>query len=530
MQDDRQASAGKIRFLGTQAAELFSREVDESIRGVLQYNFVSRDTGRLPAGFIRASIPGHFWDDTCWTRDAGGFLREAALWGYRDEAGLIAEYLMEHVQPNPEGYVSYPCLFRGRSSGFGDEMDGTAAIVTGMARLWQRLGPSPLRDKLYNHILGPRSPIALITKKLETEPLVSGSGEFGGGWIVNGDWYNVVQNRLVRQALLACAEIESAMGRVAGAGALRQDADRLQEHILRHLADPSDGTWIWALDPATMQPGDAFLRHPYTRGTASINGASSAHADAEGFEPGRISPPLADTMAATLGKVYGASSVRRELFGKFGMCTFVVSDDPAWLPGNASWLSYCDCFAAQTMILLGRTDLLDKVMTWIAASTYSSGRPSAEIIRQLADNRADIDWEGPVRNFWFTERNFSPEFRGDIEIGCWKLNLVNVAEPMKLARMMLGVDDRFADSIRLVPRLPDSWQGLRAENWPILTSRGVVRADIGVDRNGDGRWTVALSVREGGRIPEMTLRFPDGREVARREVDRLVVRNNDDAT
>ena len=60
-----------LRFYGSKTAELFSREVDASFRGVLQENFYSQARDGFPAGFISASAPGMPWAGTMWTRDAG---------------------------------------------------------------------------------------------------------------------------------------------------------------------------------------------------------------------------------------------------------------------------------------------------------------------------------------------------------------------------------------------------------------------------------------------------------------------------
>ena len=52
--------------------------------------------------------------------------------------------------------------------------------------------------------------------------------------------------------------------------------------------------------------------------------------------------------------------------------------------------------------------------------------------------------------------------------GCGALNLVNVAEPLKIARLILGIDDSDPADLRWIPRPPHGWQGLEASSWPIL--------------------------------------------------------------
>ncbi len=44
-----------IKFSGTATAELYSKEIEESFRGVLKYNFISEPIKDYPRGFVRAS-------------------------------------------------------------------------------------------------------------------------------------------------------------------------------------------------------------------------------------------------------------------------------------------------------------------------------------------------------------------------------------------------------------------------------------------------------------------------------------------
>ena len=62
-----------LKFLGNETSELYSREIDESFKGVLKLNFISTQTEDYPIGFVRASIPKYGWWETFWTRDGGTF-------------------------------------------------------------------------------------------------------------------------------------------------------------------------------------------------------------------------------------------------------------------------------------------------------------------------------------------------------------------------------------------------------------------------------------------------------------------------
>src|SRR5689334_7545476 len=49
---------GTIRFFGSRSAELFTREVAESFRGVLEKDFIREAGGSMPPGFVQASPAG----------------------------------------------------------------------------------------------------------------------------------------------------------------------------------------------------------------------------------------------------------------------------------------------------------------------------------------------------------------------------------------------------------------------------------------------------------------------------------------
>src|SRR6201999_3952812 len=88
---------GRIVFTGSKTADLFTREVDESFKGVLEHSYVSQTDGKFPAGFVNASPPSQPWAGTMWTRDAVTFLRELVNWGYYQHACQTAQGLMDFV-------------------------------------------------------------------------------------------------------------------------------------------------------------------------------------------------------------------------------------------------------------------------------------------------------------------------------------------------------------------------------------------------------------------------------------------------
>ena len=122
------------------------------------------------------------------------------------------------------------------------------------------------------------------------------------------------------------------------------------------------------------------------------------------------------------------------------------------------------------MLLTDRMDMAGRALDWLAQATHT-----------------------PPRGNVLTRDN------GHLDEGCGALNLVCVAEPLKIARLVAGVDDSSPGAVRIVPRLPASWTGYEATHWPILTPSGVVYANIRCAHAASGM-QVDVRVEDGGEI------------------------------
>jgi hypothetical protein len=165
--------------------------------------------------------------------------------------------------------------------------------------------------------------------------------------------------------------------------------------------------------------------------------------------------------------------------------------------------SYGQGYALQDMLLLDKSAMADHGVDFLAEATYKSPNIIFSYTNQVY---------GRLSPYYFYERMYSPEARGEVELtaGCGPLNLVNVAEPLKVARLIAGVDDTSLKGVQIIPRVPPSWTGYRLENWPILTSHGLVRADISYEKK-DGKVNFILQVKEGGMIPKLAVRLSDAK-------------------
>src|SRR5579863_8633763 len=179
---------GSVRFYGSTAADLFTKEISESFQGVLRLNFVSEPGGKYPPGFLHASPVPQPWSGSFWTRDSGTFMRELVDWGYFEHACLVANCVMHFAGTNADGYITFPEYFKPEDvNKTGAEIDGQCAIIIAMVDLWQRLPvDSPFRASLYDFLHRQSSPVQYLHHVLETEPLIPGANEFGGGCGVPG--------------------------------------------------------------------------------------------------------------------------------------------------------------------------------------------------------------------------------------------------------------------------------------------------------------------------------------------------------
>ena len=443
----------------------------------------------FPAGFISASAPGMPWAGSMWTRDAGTFMRELVMRGYYQHAALLAECLMHLVEKNQDGFYAFPRYFKGSESGTGTEFDGTGAIVIGMVLLWQRLADGDqTRDHIREFLFQDSSPVNYFRFALQKEPLIAGTGEFGCGMRIPGECYNVVQNNLIMLALLSVARMADESGKPVVAAEDRHLADKLREGMDKYLVG-EDGAWIWAVDTKTLKPDAAVLNSPVNLGTGSLNGVGAMYADVLGFLPLDSSWDGVKHSEQTFDDLYG-TPLRKTEFDRYGIWT----QTDLLAAGMGSSPSYGQGYATQVMLLYDKLAMAGKALSWLANATYD---PLPEYKLRRASP------------YYFYERTYSPDAVGKIKLeeGCGALNLVNVSEPLKVARLLLGVDDLTSGHVQIIPRIPPDWRGLETANWPIWTGDGIARARIRFERKGTGA-EFTLQLLPGQKIDDLKVRMP----------------------
>jgi len=466
---------------GLEVAKTFTRQVNASLDGVFELNYVYpgskyRDgsPSEYPVGTVHEAPRGTGHWATMWTRGVGTFFRELVMWGYFEHAKLTASVLIDLVEKNSDGYHTYPEQL-GKEPSSGHELDGTCPIVIGLIMLWQRLpDDDPVRDKIYAFLHDDSSPLLYICMRLEKEPLIPGTGEFGPGCFLNGSYYNVVQNNLCRLTLLAGADFEEEAGDPQRGQRYLDKAQKLSAEMLKHLVDPKDGSWIWCISPSTLKPDPAVIDAPVNKGAGLINGVGCMLSDVVGLEPLLIDWAGNQACEATFQKLY-QTETRKTYFDEIGIWT---QFDPPFRNGQNTSPSYGQGYALQYMLATDKTEMAGKAVDWLTRVTNQGSHPE-----------------------WFVEQMNYP-----FQKGGYFLNLVNVSEPIKAARLIVGVDDTDLDEVRILPRPVGAVRSIHVENWPIRSVSGVSRIDFLLDDSGASRFT--LKVTSGEPIPQLAVRLP----------------------
>jgi len=400
------------------------------------------------------------------------------------------------VALNHDGYHAFPEKLRPGQPEAGDEIDGTAAIVIGMVLLWRHLPAGhPFREALDMFLHSSSSPVRYLHFLAKRDGVIAGTGEFGPGCSLDGSYCSVVQNHLAALALQAAANREDEAGRPGDAAEFRAAASALLAKILATMRYP-DGSWMWGVRPDTHQPDPEILDAPINRGSGLHNGVASMYADVLGLDPVGAGWSLADACQKTFDRLL-AAPLRRSQFEKYG---FWPQWDPPFRGGLSSGPSYGEGYALQTMLLFDRLDLADKSLRWLANATYQATPQPFNRLHRTSP-------------YHFYERTYSPDAPGKVEFeeGCGALNLVNVTEPLKVARLLLGVDPTARGEVRIAPRLPACISRIEARNWSLLTDSGVVTADLVIERTPAGL-AFSCTVAGPGVIPRLTLRYRVGAE------------------
>lgn len=448
----------KLRFHGSETARLFTRQIEASFAGVLEHNF---RYGEEDIGFVSASTGGRIFSDVLWPRDAGVFLRELVCWGYLGRACLLARRLSLLCGANEQGFRSYPEMMRSDKISSGYELDGTAAILVGLGLLCERLqavgkeAADVFAEELIRDQEREDSSLHYLLHCVDDTGLISGSGEFGGGLGVPGRWYNVVANALCRNALVMWAKVlkkqPGSSRRILG-GRCQEQAIRFEQAISRSFLC-EEGFWF-CLDQKTLKPDEKVLNLRGNQGFAGVNGVLSMACDSDGLK--LESWPWKDAAKRAFFSLL-EQPYRKKQFERYGI--YVQFQQVA--KGLLSSPSYGQGYALQAALLMGEKEIAGKLLDYLVQATHT---PPREYPLTRSEKERD----------WFYERFLLPDYfalppeQQDIPDGegCGALNLVNVAEPLKAARLIAGING-LEENASLHPCFPVGITGCEIEDLPV---------------------------------------------------------------
>lgn len=460
-----------VAFTGSGEAELFTHQVTESLAGVLTHNY-RQDPNGGEVGFSTASLDGRVLSDTMWSRDVATLIRELAYFGGLEEAKNVFDAMVARTAPNEHGYQVLPMLVRVDDCVVGSELDGTALFVMAAIQLLERTSKAdPRHEDLIGFLVGPQSPIRFALDVLERDRFVAGTGEFGGGLEFHElPVHNVVQNALVLFSLEAAA---TRLPQLVGASIpasfwmrCKAVALELAQNIRTEMVR-GDGTWLWALDPQTgHEVADEVSRAPSNVGFGGVNAVLAASAEIHGLDPLAQRRWFLEPSLLTFWRLF-SNRERMEQFARHGMWSQFEQLNDGLLTS-----AYGQGYATQCMLLVDRPELYSQAVSWLVRATAN---PVYSVTR--------------ASRHWFYERYVSPDARGRewIDEGCGALNIVNVTESTKIARLIAGLDDSRSGELLVIPRLPFGWTGISARGLVVSTGQGSSVIDLDVDADESGR-------------------------------------------
>ena len=414
----------KLIFKGSKTADIFTREISKSFSAVLKKNYVYDGENR---GFISASVDGRPWTGTMWSRDTGNFLRELIHYGYFGHACMTAEYLISHCGINEKGFYSFPEYQKMGEVKSGGELDGTCAIIIALCLFLKKLSNSDEEiikaecKKIEKFLICEKSPLRFLIKEISDNKLIAGTGEFGGGMGVDGEWCNVVQNHLAVNALCIGGRVLDGDISEKSLNSMRSLIDDIKKYFI------NDDGFIWCVSPKTFKADEDCLKADANVGFSGVNGCGAMMCDIDGDEYFNTYWKESGNIAAKKTFVYLlATKSRQEQFSKYGM----YLQFEAYCEGLLTSPSYGQGYALQLALNLNELEYAEKLFDYMVNATFNPPK-------QYSLTRDS--------NYWFYERFLSPDYfelpkeRQTVEEGCGALNLINVAEPLKIARQLAGL-------------------------------------------------------------------------------------------
>ena len=360
-------------------------------------------------------------------RDTGRSLTEIVHSGHANAAAGVTAHLLRYLYDENAQYarpawkrVMNESEMGGSSTGICKENDGHGAIMLALAGLAQkgyvneayvRENWQAFRDAAEWFVWQMDNPSESgFDTVLSSRSEASYQG-FGG--------YDLFSNTYGAYALRAFARMADDLGQAQDAARWREHADLLWDGVLR--------TFV--------------TEHPrHGRIFVDIN------EDCWSYEYKRFAPLFALADCETLDPAVDAPEAYA-----LARNTYAAQKEDYFNPASGREMGYGQGYLAQTAILLDELADARAIMEEAAAFCYHHTDHNYIVPEGVIAH--------PSGRFWF--RN------GDLG------NAVHQAEIVKAIRLLIGIDDLQPQrGLRLIPRLPDGWNSLSVERYPVALSDG----------------------------------------------------------
>ena len=366
--------------------------------------------------------------DHAWSRDLGRSLQELTELGYSDKASAAAEFALRSARTWAENpaltYNGSPLpphwsrVINIPNFSAPLENDGHGLISMFLYKYWLRI---PDRDAwLRAHWTDVKAAGDWIPWQF-AHPQITGAADgvlYTTGESAGGKGYSVYPDAVCMEALEALAQMADSIGETQSAALWRDRAEKMRKAIpARYLVnDPKYGR-VWTLD------------HAGWPNKSTVLGPLIFVADYKGFAPQDDDPAWRRANEAAYQRLVDTYRP----FGFYG-----------WAMG------YGQGFVTQAALLLDRMNDVTPMLNWAAREIYQP-----KIHSFVVPEGVQVD---PTGSYVY----------GTGDLG----NGVQEAEIVKVFRLLIGVDDNAPQRLRIMPRLPYSWNEMTVDQYPVLVERG----------------------------------------------------------
>jgi len=443
----------------------------------------------FPAGFLHTSTDQHegtCYYDQVWSRDGGRGLIELARFGYPEEARLVADYYLDHINGGHHWGRNVHVRFDDTLQGY--EVCGNALILLGIINTWKVLKQD--RSFGLSALLLLRPVLQWLTLQMKQSPygcLLPCQTEMAGNPEEN-DYavYAIYPNYAMAIALRSLGQMAEFLG------------DDTAKLILSLASDLTNSINALLVSDGTLSKAPSGV---WRNGIDGRDGTSYDYSEWDGtswpiYHWTRQAPfsVLSDAagyaLAGSLNRQVDRNSFNYLLpkmnegsfFRRYG---FVSNTCWSGMGGRHD----------DTMCGYGQAHFTHAAMSMNHVNAYSL----------LLDGLARLAYDGHVCMPMTHERNpfilhecfnFEHYEQGlDHTFGTWKDgrdgiidnpgdegNLVQMAEGLKIFRMMVGLDD-YRDTLVISPKIGWDYDGVAVRGWPVSRGKEQGRIDLDYTRN-----------------------------------------------